>query len=130
MRRLIPILLCAASVLAAQQVTITMLATTDLHGNLFPVDYVTGQPVARGLAKIATLIRQARAVIVTGFVPVAWISTLVQLPATTGAARSCLTMVVAAVPINLVIATAPTVPVVLRRTAYAEAAVSRNRSSW
>src|ERR1039457_879405 len=61
MRRLIPILLCAASVLAAQQITITMLATTDLHGNLVPVDYVTGQTVARGLAKIATLIRQARA---------------------------------------------------------------------
>src|ERR1035441_9854236 len=61
MRRLIPLLLCAASVLAAQQVTVTMLATTDLHGNLVPVDYVTGQTVARGLAKIATLIRQAGA---------------------------------------------------------------------
>src|ERR1019366_2149910 len=61
MRRLIPLLLCAASVLTAQQVTVTMLATTDLHGNLVPVDYVTGQTVARGLAKIATLIRQARA---------------------------------------------------------------------
>ena len=47
--------------LAAQPVTITVLATTDMHGNLVPVDYVTGQPVARGLAKIATLIREARA---------------------------------------------------------------------
>src|SRR5664280_281704 len=61
MRRAIPILLCAAGLLAAQQVTVTLLATTDLHGNLVPVDYVTVQPVARGLAKIATLIRQARA---------------------------------------------------------------------
>src|ERR1035441_7715562 len=61
MRRLIPLLLCAASVLTAQQVTVTILATTDLHGNLVPVDYVTGQTVARGLAKIATLIRQVRA---------------------------------------------------------------------
>src|ERR1039458_9190541 len=61
MRRLIPILLCAASVLAPQPVTVTILATTDLHGNLVPVDYVTGQPTARGLAKIATLIRQVRA---------------------------------------------------------------------
>jgi 2',3'-cyclic-nucleotide 2'-phosphodiesterase (5'-nucleotidase family) len=60
MRRLIPILLCACGVLAAQQVTVTILATTDLHGNLVPVDYATGQPAARGLAKIATLIRQAR----------------------------------------------------------------------
>src|ERR1035438_6193258 len=60
MRRLIPIILCAATVLAAQPVTVTILATTDLHGNLVPVDYVTGQPAQRGLAKIATLIRQAR----------------------------------------------------------------------
>ena len=50
MRRLIPLLLCASSVLAAQPVTVTLLATTDLHGNLVPVDYVTGQPAARGLA--------------------------------------------------------------------------------
>ena len=61
MRRLIPILLCAAGLLAAQPVTVTLLATTDMHGNLVPVDYVTGQPVPRGLAKIATLIREARA---------------------------------------------------------------------
>ena len=61
MRRLIPILLCAAAMLAGQTVTITVLATTDMHGHLVPVDYVTGQPAARGLAKIATLIREARA---------------------------------------------------------------------
>ena len=61
MRRVIPILLWAAGVLTAQPVTVTLLATTDLHGNLVPVDYVTGEPVARGLAKIATLIREVRA---------------------------------------------------------------------
>jgi 2',3'-cyclic-nucleotide 2'-phosphodiesterase/3'-nucleotidase len=61
MRRAILILLCAATLLAAQPVTVTILATTDLHGNLLPVDYVTGRPVARSLAQIATLIRQARA---------------------------------------------------------------------
>jgi 2',3'-cyclic-nucleotide 2'-phosphodiesterase/3'-nucleotidase len=61
MRRLIPVLLGAAGVLAAQTVTVTMLATTDLHGSLVPVDYATGQPTARGLVKFATLIRQARA---------------------------------------------------------------------
>ncbi len=44
-----------------QPVTITVLATTDLHGNLYPIDYVTDRPAARGLAKIATLIRQERA---------------------------------------------------------------------
>jgi 2',3'-cyclic-nucleotide 2'-phosphodiesterase/3'-nucleotidase len=47
--------------LGAQPVTVTVLATTDLHGNLLPVDYVTGQPAARGLAKLATLIREVRA---------------------------------------------------------------------
>src|SRR5437867_4427103 len=61
MRRLIPILLHTAAMLAAQTVTVTVLATTDMHGHLVPVDYLTGQPAARGLAKIATLIREARA---------------------------------------------------------------------
>ena len=32
-----------------------------MHGNLVPVDYVTDRPAPRGLAKIATLIRDARA---------------------------------------------------------------------
>jgi 2',3'-cyclic-nucleotide 2'-phosphodiesterase/3'-nucleotidase len=40
---------------------VSILATTDLHGNLFPIDYGTGKPAARGLAKIATLIRAAEA---------------------------------------------------------------------
>lgn len=44
----------------AKQVTVTVLATTDLHGNLVPIDYFTGKPADRGLAKIATLIRAAR----------------------------------------------------------------------
>jgi 2',3'-cyclic-nucleotide 2'-phosphodiesterase/3'-nucleotidase len=42
-------------------IRITLLATTDLHGNLVPYDYYTAQPAARGLAKIATLIQAARA---------------------------------------------------------------------
>jgi 2',3'-cyclic-nucleotide 2'-phosphodiesterase / 3'-nucleotidase len=54
----------AASILASlasgAEVKITLLATTDLHGNLFPYDYYTAQPAARGLAKIATLIQAAR----------------------------------------------------------------------
>jgi len=59
----------AASILAslghgmavAAEVKFTLLATTDLHGNLFPYDYYTAQPAARGLAKIAILIQTARA---------------------------------------------------------------------
>ncbi len=43
------------------EVKITLLATTDLHGNMLPYDYFTAQPAERGLAKIATLIRAARA---------------------------------------------------------------------
>lgn len=45
----------------SQPVVVSILATTDVHGNLFPIDYGTGQPAARGLAKIATLIRAAEA---------------------------------------------------------------------
>jgi 2',3'-cyclic-nucleotide 2'-phosphodiesterase/3'-nucleotidase len=46
---------------AADHIHITLLGTTDLHGNIFPVDYYSNQPANRGLAKIATLVRQARA---------------------------------------------------------------------
>jgi 2',3'-cyclic-nucleotide 2'-phosphodiesterase/3'-nucleotidase len=42
-------------------VRVMVLATTDLHGNLYPIDYGTDQPAPRGLAKIATLIRAAEA---------------------------------------------------------------------
>jgi 2',3'-cyclic-nucleotide 2'-phosphodiesterase/3'-nucleotidase len=57
------LLLAAAIVYAARAATvrITLLATTDLHGNLHPYDYYTAKPAARGLAKEATLIRQVRA---------------------------------------------------------------------
>lgn len=41
-------------------VEITLLSTTDLHGNILPYDYYTAKPAARGLAKIATLIEEAR----------------------------------------------------------------------
>ena len=42
----------------AQRVTVTLLATTDLHGQIYPYDYYTGKPANRGLAKIATLVRE------------------------------------------------------------------------
>jgi 2',3'-cyclic-nucleotide 2'-phosphodiesterase/3'-nucleotidase len=45
---------------AAERAWITVLSTTDLHGNVLPVDYYTNRPDARGLAKVATLVRQAR----------------------------------------------------------------------
>lgn len=59
--RLLSTLLFSAVLLPAAQVTVTVLATTDLHGNLVPVDYVTNAPAPRGLAKLGTLIRAVRA---------------------------------------------------------------------
>jgi 2',3'-cyclic-nucleotide 2'-phosphodiesterase/3'-nucleotidase len=43
-----------------QRVQITVLGTTDLHGNIYPLDYYTNKPDNRGLAKIATLIARTR----------------------------------------------------------------------
>ena len=43
------------------RVHITVLGTTDLHGNIYPLDYYTDKPDNRGLAKVATLIRRVRA---------------------------------------------------------------------
>lgn len=45
---------------AAKRLHIVILGTTDLHGNLFPVDYYTNKADNRGLAKIATVVKQAR----------------------------------------------------------------------
>src|SRR6266849_2705544 len=52
---------CADGQSAPGAVQIRVLATTDLHGNIYPYDYYTAKPAARGLAKIATLIAQERA---------------------------------------------------------------------
>ncbi len=57
---LVLLLALLAVAAAAGQVTVTLLATTDLHGNLYPVDYYSGRPAARGLAKIATLVGAVR----------------------------------------------------------------------
>jgi len=45
---------------AKRRAWITILSTTDLHGNILPVDYYTNTRDARGLAQAATVIRQAR----------------------------------------------------------------------
>src|SRR5215510_14584597 len=45
---------------APERVQITILGTTDLHGNILPIDYYTNKPDNRGLAKIATLIKAIR----------------------------------------------------------------------
>ncbi|HVY34283.1 MAG TPA: bifunctional UDP-sugar hydrolase/5'-nucleotidase [Caulobacteraceae bacterium] len=42
-------------------VSITLLSTTDLHGRIEPWDYAANKPANLGLAKIATLVKRARA---------------------------------------------------------------------
>jgi 2',3'-cyclic-nucleotide 2'-phosphodiesterase (5'-nucleotidase family) len=44
----------------SKRLHIVVLGTTDLHGNLFPIDYYTDKQDNRGLAKIATLVKQVR----------------------------------------------------------------------
>jgi 2',3'-cyclic-nucleotide 2'-phosphodiesterase/3'-nucleotidase len=43
-----------------QRAQVTILSTTDTHGNILPLDYYTNKTDARGLAKAATVIKQAR----------------------------------------------------------------------
>ena len=50
-----------ATPLLADEAHLVLLHTTDLHGSLVARDLTSGKPVARGLAKLATLIRAARA---------------------------------------------------------------------
>ncbi len=45
---------------APERVQITILGSTDLHGNIDPIDYYTNKPDNRGLAKVATLINRIR----------------------------------------------------------------------
>lgn len=39
---------------------ITILSTTDLHGNIYPIDYNTNREDPRGLARLSTVIKQLR----------------------------------------------------------------------
>ena len=57
------VLLLLAAIASAQEsarAAITILSTTDLHGNIYPIDYNTNKPEARGLARAATIVKQAR----------------------------------------------------------------------
>lgn len=45
----------------AQEISLRILATTDVHGHVMPEDTYTLKPENQGWAKLATLIRQARA---------------------------------------------------------------------
>jgi 2',3'-cyclic-nucleotide 2'-phosphodiesterase (5'-nucleotidase family) len=45
---------------AAQRAHVVILGTTDMHGRIFPIDYYTNKPDNVGIAKIATLVKEAR----------------------------------------------------------------------
>jgi 2',3'-cyclic-nucleotide 2'-phosphodiesterase/3'-nucleotidase len=51
----------AARRLPAENVSLTILDTTDTHGRIEPWDYYANKPANLGMAKIATLIKEARA---------------------------------------------------------------------
>ena len=63
---LLALLLCCASASTSshtdgtERAWLTIISTTDLHGNIAPLDYYTNKPDARGLAKAATIIAQIR----------------------------------------------------------------------
>jgi 2',3'-cyclic-nucleotide 2'-phosphodiesterase (5'-nucleotidase family) len=54
-------LLLLAAPARAEHVRISVLHTTDLHGALTAYDYAYDRPAARGLTKIATLVKAVRA---------------------------------------------------------------------
>jgi len=58
---LLSALLLAATPLRAEEAHLVLLHTTDLHGSLSARDLATGKPGRRGLERLATLIRAARA---------------------------------------------------------------------
>ena len=55
------LLLILPTALRAEEVRLTILHTSDLHGALDDWDYLAGKPAARGLTRIATLVRGIRA---------------------------------------------------------------------
>jgi 2',3'-cyclic-nucleotide 2'-phosphodiesterase/3'-nucleotidase len=54
------VIVLVAQSFVPERVQITILGTTDLHGNILPVDYYTNKSDNRGFAKVATLIRRVR----------------------------------------------------------------------
>jgi 2',3'-cyclic-nucleotide 2'-phosphodiesterase/3'-nucleotidase len=49
-----------AGSVAAQRAHVVILGTTDMHGRVFPIDYYTNKYENVGIAKVATLVKEAR----------------------------------------------------------------------
>ena len=60
MRGLVLFALLAVALPGAKRTSLIVLSTTDLHGNIYPVDYATDKSDERGLAKAATVIERVR----------------------------------------------------------------------
>ena len=60
--RTVAFLLCVLPCFATapDRAHLTILSTTDLHGNIYPFDYNSNKPDARGLARVATVVKQIR----------------------------------------------------------------------
>ncbi len=56
----LPLLVMLFGSAAAEEVRLTVLHTTDLHGALTGYDYLADAPAARGLTRVATLVRRVR----------------------------------------------------------------------
>ena len=54
-------MMTAVSAAFAEEVTITILETSDLHGAIYPYDYASDKESDNGLAKVATVIKSERA---------------------------------------------------------------------
>lgn len=56
------VLVLAGSALAAapERVNLVLLATSDLHGHIYPIDYFTGAVDQGGLAQVATVVNEVR----------------------------------------------------------------------
>lgn len=46
---------------AESPLTITFIQTTDIHGAIFPYDFITGRPLDTSMAQVATVVKEQRA---------------------------------------------------------------------
>lgn len=60
MKRIVTFLIFVLS-LSAQSVTIKLIETSDVHGQLFPYDFINDKPAENSLAQIYTYVKQERA---------------------------------------------------------------------
>jgi len=62
MRRLLSLIFIIAfsTLLLASDLQLTILHTSDIHGDIFPVDYATGNYAAVGLAKVSSFVNHMR----------------------------------------------------------------------